>query len=283
MSLAALRLILLLVAVTAASQFYRASAGVIAPELMHDLAICPETLGLASSAFFMALGLAQIPVGMLFDRIGPRRTVGYLTLLAVAGTLLHALADSGLLLILSRAVLGFGAVLLPVWAQETGHGPEAIGLILGASSACAMAFSLLAAAIAHRLPRQPVYLIGFLIGGAPRFLILAIGAPLWAIVGVYAVCGLASGFLNPMLGALMFERAPPEMYGRERSLMAATLSSGVPFGGLAGGTLVAIAGLNPALLICGALYFLTTMLPGLQKEWNEMDRDRRRVPPGSPG
>ncbi|MBM3532728.1 MAG: hypothetical protein FJX60_06810 [Alphaproteobacteria bacterium] len=58
MTPAALRLLLLLVAVTSASQFYRTSGGVIAPELMADLRIGPEVLGLASSAFFLALGAA---------------------------------------------------------------------------------------------------------------------------------------------------------------------------------------------------------------------------------
>lgn len=109
MSFAGFRLILLLVAVTSVSQFFRASAGVIAPELMRDLALGPETLGLASSAFFIALGFAQIPVGMLFDRVGPRLTVGALTLLSVLGAALHAMADSGAMLVTSRAVLGLGS------------------------------------------------------------------------------------------------------------------------------------------------------------------------------
>ncbi len=108
-SAAAARLILLLVAVTAVSQFYRASAAVIAPELMADLRIGPETLGLAGSAFFLALGVAQIPVGILFDRIGPRLTVGGLTLISVLGALLHAVAESGTILVLSRAILGLGS------------------------------------------------------------------------------------------------------------------------------------------------------------------------------
>lgn len=109
MSGAGLRLLALLVAVTSASQFFRASFGVIAPELMADLALGPEALGLASAAFFVALGLAQIPVGMLFDRFGPRRTVSGLTLVAVAGSLLHALAESGAALVAARAVLGLGS------------------------------------------------------------------------------------------------------------------------------------------------------------------------------
>ena len=106
---AATRLILLLVAVTAISQFYRASAAVIAPELMADLRIGPETLGLAGSAFFLALGVMQIPVGILFDRIGPRLTVGSLTLVSVLGAILHALADSGSMLVVSRLILGLGS------------------------------------------------------------------------------------------------------------------------------------------------------------------------------
>lgn len=106
---AAVRLILLLIAVTGVSQFYRASAAVIAPELMADLRIGPETLGLAGSAFFIALGIMQIPVGILFDRIGPRLTVGSLTLASVFGAVLHALADSGAMLVAARTVLGLGS------------------------------------------------------------------------------------------------------------------------------------------------------------------------------
>src|SRR5882762_1389708 len=68
-------LIAMLAAVTSLSQFFRASGGVIAPELIRDLGLSPELLGLASGAFFIALGVAQIPVGMMFDRIGARRTV----------------------------------------------------------------------------------------------------------------------------------------------------------------------------------------------------------------
>lgn len=106
---AAVRLILLLIAVTGVSQFYRASAAVIAPELMADLQIGPETLGIAGSAFFVALGVMQIPVGILFDRIGPRLTVGSLTLASVLGAILHAVAESGSMLVAARTILGLGS------------------------------------------------------------------------------------------------------------------------------------------------------------------------------
>ncbi len=102
-------LIAMLAAVTTLSQFFRASNGVIAPELIRDLALSPELLGFASGAFFIALGVAQVPVGMMFDRIGARRTVAALSAIAVAGALLHAAATSGPLLVAARAVLGLGS------------------------------------------------------------------------------------------------------------------------------------------------------------------------------
>jgi MFS family permease len=166
------------------------------------------------------------------------------------------------------------SVLLPVWARETGHGPAVIGLVVGVMSACSVLSSLIAAAIAHRLPRRPVFLAGSLISGAPRFVVLACGAPLWLIVGVYAVSGFGSGFTNPILTAILFERTPPAMYGRVRTLTVAVAWSGIPFGGLVGAGLVALAGLSPALLVCGGAYLVTTTLPGLRKEWADMDRER---------
>jgi MFS family permease len=38
--------------------------------------------------------------------------------------------------------------------------------------------------------------------------------------------------------------------------------------------LVAVVGLSPALLVCGAVYLVTTTLPGLRKEWADMERER---------
>jgi uncharacterized membrane protein len=50
--------------------------------------------------------------------------------------------------------------------------------------------------------------------------------------------------------------------------------AGIPFGGLVGGALVTAAGLAPALVICGIAYFVVTTVPGLQKEWKQMDARR---------
>lgn len=169
------------------------------------------------------------------------------------------------------------AVLLPVWALQTGHGPAAVGLVLGVMSGFSIVASLVAAALAHRLPRRVTYLLGFFVAGAPRFVVLALGAPLWLVIAVQAVSGLGSGFLNPILGAVIMERIPKELLARVSSLTTAAAWAGIPFGGLVGGALIAAAGLSPALLVCGAGYFLATTLPGLQSEWKRMDERRSEI------
>jgi hypothetical protein len=72
----------------------------------------------------------------------------------------------------------------------------------------------------------------------------------------------------------MFERTPQAMFGRVRTIVGAVAWAGMPFGGLLGGGFVALAGLVPALLACGALYLVATTLPGLRPEWKDMDRAR---------
>lgn len=93
---------------TGASQFHRAAVGVIAPELSLDLGMGPTALGAANTAFFGALMVAQIPVGVMLDRIGPRRLVLWLTGLAVLGAAAQALAQDGAQFLAARFLLGLG-------------------------------------------------------------------------------------------------------------------------------------------------------------------------------
>lgn len=101
-------LLLALSANAGMSNFFRASYGVLGPELTRDLALTPRALSLAAGSFFMALAVLQIPVGMLFDRFGPRRTVLGLSGLAVAGSVVQGVAETPSMLIASRWLIGFG-------------------------------------------------------------------------------------------------------------------------------------------------------------------------------
>lgn len=163
------------------------------------------------------------------------------------------------------------AVLLPVWARQSGAGPTGIGWVLGAFGAMAVGGSATAAAVGHRLRRRPTYLTGQLVGGAPRIVMLALGAPLGAVVAVWAVAGIASGFLNPIIGAVTYERIPRPMLGRVLTLAGTGAQVGIPIGPVVAGGLVAGLGLAPIALVFGAAYLVTTTLPLRRPEWREMD------------
>jgi MFS family permease len=102
------RIVALLVLLTLVSQFFRVAYGAIAPDLLRDLHLSAGSLSLAGGAFFLGLGLAQVPVGMAFDRIGVRRTVAALTVIAVIGAIGNALARDAVELVAARLVIGIG-------------------------------------------------------------------------------------------------------------------------------------------------------------------------------
>lgn len=101
-------LLLALLLATGLSQFHRAALGVIGPELAADLAAGPWLLGAANGAFFLAIALAQVPVGLALDRIGPRRTVALLALPATLGAAGQALAPDATAFLGARFLLGLG-------------------------------------------------------------------------------------------------------------------------------------------------------------------------------
>jgi len=86
----------------------RSVNAVIAPELMQDLDITATGLGLLTSAYFLAFGLFQLPLGLLLDRFGPRRVEAVLLLVAALGCVVFAMGTSLQALALGRALIGLG-------------------------------------------------------------------------------------------------------------------------------------------------------------------------------
>ena len=109
--------------------------------------------------------------------------------------------------------LAWSAVLLPVWAHDSGAGVGAVGLVFSVWGGASMLGSVVAAAYGARLPRFPTYLVAFLITGLPRFVLFALGVPLWVILAMCLIGGVSSGFFNPVLGAVAV-RADPARDGR---------------------------------------------------------------------
>lgn len=163
-------------------------------------------------------------------------------------------------------------VLVPVWAKETGGGAAAVGTLFAVFSGAAIVGAALASAFGTRLPRYSTYLVAFLVCGSPRFVVLALESPPWLVLATAVVSGFGAGFINPVLGAVVFERIPAHLVGRVSALNSALCWSLIPFGGLVGGLLVGGVGMAGAMLACGAAYFAATVLPAVQPRWREMDR-----------
>jgi MFS family permease len=90
------------------SQFYRVSNAVIAPNLIQDLSLNAETLGILGGAFFYSFALFQIPMGPMLDRIGPRFVVTFFPLIGALGAFLFASGDSFTIALLGRILIGLG-------------------------------------------------------------------------------------------------------------------------------------------------------------------------------
>ena len=88
--------------------FHRVSTSVVAPDLMAAFQTDATALGLISSMYFYAYALEQPLVGYLADRLGPRRVVGFWSLIAAVGCVIFGLAPSINWASIGRAFIGFG-------------------------------------------------------------------------------------------------------------------------------------------------------------------------------
>ena len=108
------------------SQFLRTSVGVLAPNLMMDFSISPEEMGLLGGVFFLSFALFQIPAGILIDKYGPRRIMTIIITFTVIGSIIFALSNSYISLIIGRIFMGLGCsvclmgslVLITRWASK---------------------------------------------------------------------------------------------------------------------------------------------------------------------
>ncbi len=238
-------LIGLLAATTILSQFFRAALAVIAPELIHDLELTPRMLGLANGGFFAALLAAQIAVGVAFDKVGPRRTVGALSIFMTAGAALHAVADTGAMLVAARVVTGIGCaasfmsalVLVSAWMPPA-RWSTGLSWVFGSSQ------------------------IGILMAGAP----LALGT---ALVG-WRLSFLATAVLAAAAGALFFafvrdKPSQPLAVDARDDLQPVSAAKRLDQPGVREGLrqIIAIPGILPVFALFGVAYAAVATVTGL--------------------
>ncbi len=90
------------------SFLFRNVNSVVFPELTQEFGLSPGTLGLLTSAYFITFAGAQLPLGMLMDRYGPRRVNATMLLVAAVGTAVFAMAPGLPGLVLGRMLIGLG-------------------------------------------------------------------------------------------------------------------------------------------------------------------------------
>jgi MFS transporter, ACS family, D-galactonate transporter len=121
----------------------RSVMGVAQPFLVKELTISPEMMGLIFSAFSWTYALAQIPGGLVLDRLGARITYGLSLALWSLATLVHGLMASVAGLFSARLALGLAEApcyptngrILSLWFPQTerarANGVYAVGQYVG--------------------------------------------------------------------------------------------------------------------------------------------------------
>jgi len=164
------------------SLFFRASSAVIAPDLIRDLKLGLDDLGLLGAVFFYSFALVQIPLGLTLDRIGARRTMVGLNLIGGLGALVFAQADGLTSAVVGRVLLGLGMsanLMGPLWLYTRWFKANEFATMFGLTMAAGSLGSILAT--------SPLALMVHSLGWRPSFLILgglstALGLSLWLIV-----------------------------------------------------------------------------------------------------
>ncbi len=90
------------------SYLYRSVNAVISTDLIDEFSLSANALGLLTSAYFLGFATLQIPVGLMLDRIGPRRTNSMLLLVAGSGAVVFSMAGGLGGLLVGRAMIGVG-------------------------------------------------------------------------------------------------------------------------------------------------------------------------------
>jgi MFS family permease len=225
------------------------------PAAVADPAAETQTAEAAGTALPLRRYWAQLREGLRFLQTD-RLLAGIALMVAITNLL-----DQSLL-----------SVFIPVWVHSRLHRPAGLGLIGGATAVGLVAGALAGTWAGHRMPRHATYAIGFLLGGSPVFIALAVSGTLPPVLVVSVLSGLAGGAVNPIIGAVAYERVPTRLQARVLGAFRSSAWIGIPFGSLLGGALTEATGLVNALLVTGAAMLVATLAPFVFPAWRGLSR-----------
>jgi MFS family permease len=235
-----------------------------------------NVLWLDAASFFISAGV----IWMLVPKIQVHTEKG-----AVSGNYLAELTE-GLrfiardALILSIVVMVmltnfldaiFGGVLQPVYVKEVYGNALNLGLLIAANGAGAVIGGLIFAALGYRLPRHATFVAAFVLTGF-RFWVYALYPPVWTLILVTLICSIGAGPLNPIIGAIEFERIPAAMRGRVFGAITAGAWIAMPLGMLLGGILTDRLGTFIMMLGLAVTFLITTLSMAFVPAMKEMNR-----------
>ncbi|UGY02498.1 MFS transporter [Bradyrhizobium quebecense] len=246
------------------SYLFRTINALIASHLSSDIGLGIADLGLLTSVYFLVFAAAQIPIGILLDRFGPRRVQSVLLLLAAAGAGLFAISNGFLSLLVARAMIGLGVAAaltaglksIVLWFPR-----ERVALLNG--------YMVMLGALGAVTATAPVEHLLAWMGWRPLFAILAAATGATAIL-VYVVVperGVVPLAARATLGSVLGDRR----FWRIAPLSATCVGSSWSLQGLwASPWLTDVAGLDRASLVrqlfimsivlsCGAWMFGMTV------------------------
>ncbi|MET8159742.1 MFS transporter [Sphaerisporangium sp. NPDC005289] len=166
--------------------------------------------------------------------------------------------------------VAYVSVVLPVYGDRVLSGAGAIGLLIGTSAVAGVAGGIVFGAVAHRLPRRPLFTVVFLLVGLPRCLVLAVEPSLPLIFTVVAATGFCAGMINPILRTAQYHRIPEGMRARGLGAISAVAFATVPLGPIVGGGLISSAGLTATLLVFACVYAAAASSLMLFGVWREI-------------
>lgn len=165
----------------------------------------------------------------------------------------------------------FGGVLQPVYVNEVYGNAFNLGLLIAANGAGAVIGGLIFAAVGHRLPRHATFVGAFMLTSF-RFWVYALYPPILVLVLTTLICSIGAGPLNPIIGAVEFERIPPHMRGRVFGAITAGAWVAMPLGMLLGGILTQNLGTFVMMIGLAVTYFITTLSMAFIPAMKEMNR-----------
>lgn len=114
----------------------RSSPGVLIEEIRHEFGMNAESFALMGSMYYYGYSLMQIPIGIIVDRVGVRKTALFSISLCIIGTILLAFSHTPLLGYLSRFIVGIGSASAFMGALKLARDylpPSKQGILIGAT------------------------------------------------------------------------------------------------------------------------------------------------------